>query len=138
MTTADVTQLAGVAGAGRTREAMPARAARGADAVEAGRFGALLGDRLRAAPAGGTGGLRWSGHAVDRLAQHRIAVSEGMHQRLAGAVDDLAGKGARQSVVLVDDLAFVVSVSNRTVITAVGADRMKDQIFTNIDSVAVR
>ncbi len=132
-----MTQVASLAGAERTRPAAAA-ATRGADAVDAGRFGTLLDDRLRSAPASGSAALRWSGHAVDRLAQNRISVNEGMQQRLTGAVDDLAGKGARQSVVLVDDLAFVVSVSNRTVITAVGADRMKDQIFTNIDSVAVR
>lgn len=135
--TTDVTAVTGPAGAERARpSAAPAQ--RGADAVDAGRFGALLGDRLAGTPSTRAGDLRWSGHAVDRLAQNRVAVSEGMQERLAGAVDDLAGKGARQSVVLVDELAFVVSVTNRTVITAVGADRMKDQIFTNIDSVAVR
>lgn len=134
----EVTGVDRSAGVDRARQ-QAARGAAGAGSVDPTRFGALLDGNLRRAKTAGEGApLRWSGHAVDRLTQRRTAVSEAMQERLAGAVDDLAGKGARQSVVLVDDLAFVVSVSNRTVITAVGADRMKDQIFTNIDSVAVR
>jgi flagellar operon protein len=58
-------------------------------------------------------------------------------QRLQDGVDRAAGKGARDAVVLVDDTAFVVSVRNRTVITAVGTDQMKDHVFTNIDSAVI-
>ena len=53
------------------------------------------------------------------------------------AVDRAAAKGARESLVLVDDTAFVVSVRNRTVITAVDRARMRDQVFTNIDSAVI-
>jgi flagellar operon protein len=48
-----------------------------------------------------------------------------------------AGTGARSSVVLVDATAFVVSVPNRTVITAVGREHMRQQVFTNIDSAVI-
>ena len=41
------------------------------------------------------------------------------------------------AIVLVDSTAFVVSVQNRTVITAVGADNMRDRVFTNIDSAVI-
>jgi flagellar operon protein len=58
-------------------------------------------------------------------------------QRLQDGVDRAAGKGARDAVVLVDDAAFVVSVTNRTVVTAVGRDQMKDHVFTNIDSAVI-
>ena len=57
--------------------------------------------------------------------------------RLGDGVDRAAGKGARASVVFVDATAFVVSVPNRTVITAVDREHMKQQVFTNIDSAVI-
>ena len=74
---------------------------------------------------------------MQRLSQREISITPETQQRLEGAVDRLAAKGARESVVLVDRMAFVVSVSNRTVITAVDQAGMKDQVFTNIDSAVV-
>jgi flagellar operon protein len=74
---------------------------------------------------------------VQRLSQREIGVTPEMQQRLEGAVDRLAAKGGRESVVLVDRLAFVVSVANRTVITAVDQAGMRDQVFTNIDSAVL-
>ena len=52
-------------------------------------------------------------------------------------MDKLAAKGGRESLVLVDRMAFVVSVKNRTVITAVDQAGMRDQVFTNIDSAVL-
>jgi flagellar operon protein len=57
--------------------------------------------------------------------------------RLSEGVTRAAGKGSRDSLVLVDGTAFVVSVNNRTVITAVGSEHMKDNVFTNIDSAVI-
>ena len=130
---AAVGQVAGLGRAARPEAPHGARAAPGGGAAD---FGGLLDRRIAGAPQAGE--LRWSSHAVARLTQGRIAVSEQVQARLQGAVDDLATKGARESLVLVDGLAFVVSVANRTVITAVADERMRDQIFTNIDSAAVR
>lgn len=98
-------------------------------------FDRVLADKLRGqeAPAA----LKWSAHAVQRLSQRQISITPETQQRLEGAVDRLAAKGARESVVLVDRMAFVVSVANRTVITAVDQAGMKDQVFTNIDSAVV-
>ncbi|MBY0397635.1 MAG: hypothetical protein K2X91_14370, partial [Thermoleophilia bacterium] len=85
----------------------------------------------------GPQGLRWSAHAVERLTQRRIAVTPEVQQRLEGAVERLAAKGGRESLVMVDRTAFVVSVTNRTVITAVDQAGMRDQVFTNIDSAVL-
>ena len=74
---------------------------------------------------------------MQRLGQRQIAVTPEMQQRLEGAVDKLAAKGGREAIVLMDQMAFVVSVTNRTVITAVDQDGMRDQVFTNIDSAAL-
>jgi flagellar operon protein len=81
--------------------------------------------------------VSFSKHAVQRLERRGLGVDAAALQRLQGGVDRAAGKGARDAVVLVDDTAFVVSVQNRTVITAVGKDQMKDHVFTNIDSAVI-
>jgi flagellar operon protein len=81
--------------------------------------------------------VAFSKHAVQRLERRNLAVDPASMQRLQDGVDRAAGKGARDAVVLVDDTAFVVSVRNRTVITAVGTDQMKDHVFTNIDSAVI-
>jgi flagellar operon protein len=106
----------------------------GAGTAAAG-FDRVLADKLRGPDA--PGALKWSAHAVQRLSQRQISITAEAQQRLEGAVDRLAAKGARESVVLVDRMAFVVSVTNRTVITAVDQAGMKDQVFTNIDSAVV-
>jgi flagellar operon protein len=57
--------------------------------------------------------------------------------RLESAVDKLAAKGARESLVLLDDNAMVVSVRNRTVITALSREQARENVFTNIDSAVI-
>jgi flagellar operon protein len=82
----------------------------------------------------GTQAPIFSKHAVQRLERRGLEVDPTTLSRLTDGLDRAAGKGSRDAVVLVDDTAFVVSVANRTVITAVGRDQMKDHVFTNIDS----
>ena len=79
--------------------------------------------------------IRFSAHAQKRLAE--VQLGPQAMSRLEAAVDKAGLKGGKESLILLDDLAFVVSVKNRTVITAVGADRMADNVFTNIDSVVI-
>jgi flagellar operon protein len=85
----------------------------------------------------GTTPVTFSKHAVQRLERRGLDVDATTMRRLQDGVDRAAGKGARDAVVLVDDTAFVVSVTNRTVVTAVGKDQMKDHVFTNIDSAVI-
>ena len=80
--------------------------------------------------------ITFSEHAKTRLAERGIAISEQSLAQLGRAVDELAGKGARESLVYLDGTAFVVSVPKRTVITAMDG-RAKDNIITNIDSAAI-
>ena len=54
------------------------------------------------------------------------------------ADDDVArAKGARSSLILTEAGAFVVSVSNRTVITAMDPAQMRERVVTNIDSAVI-
>jgi flagellar operon protein len=81
--------------------------------------------------------VQFSGHALQRVRRRGIELTHATLARLQNGVDRAAGKGARESVVFVDSTAFVVSVRNRTVITAVDRDHMKDHVFTNIDSAVI-
>lgn len=82
-------------------------------------------------------GVQFSGHALERVQRRGIDTSPPTLARLDGAVARAAAKGSRESLVLVDSTAFVVSVRNKTVITAVDAQSMRDHVFTNIDSAVI-
>ncbi len=81
--------------------------------------------------------LQFSRHALERVQRRGIPLDQGTLGRLSEGIGRAAGKGSRDSLVLVDGTAFVVSVNNRTVITAVGSEHMKDNVFTNIDSAVI-
>ena len=91
---------------------------------------------------GGTGaagdfGLHFSRHAQKRLEQRGIEMDVTQMARLEQAVGQAAAKGARESLILLDEMALVVSVQNRTVVTAMGQQTGKEQVVTNIDSVVI-
>lgn len=111
---------------------------RGREPAAAGRpFAAVLDDATNGAATNRAGELRFSKHALERVQRRGIPLDQATLGRLQSGVGRIAAKGARDSLVLVDGTAFVVSVPNRTVITAVGAAQMRDQVFTNIDSAVI-
>lgn len=84
-----------------------------------------------------TNGVQFSNHALQRIGRRGIEVDPATLQRLDDGVGRAAAKGAREAVVLVDQNAFVVSVRNKTVITAIGREHLRDHVFTNIDSAVI-
>jgi flagellar operon protein len=82
-------------------------------------------------------GLKFSAHAQARLQSRNIELSAQDLLRLREGVAQAAAKGAKESLLLKDGVAFVVSVKNNTVITAVDAASMKGNVFTNIDSAVI-
>lgn len=81
--------------------------------------------------------LRWSRHAEERLRSTGIQLGSEDMRLIQGAVDSLAQRGARDALVVYDQLALVISVSNRTVVTAATPERWQDGIFTQIDGAAI-
>ncbi|MFB9273606.1 TIGR02530 family flagellar biosynthesis protein [Cohnella cellulosilytica] len=81
--------------------------------------------------------LKFSHHAEQRLQQRGIRLQPEQLERIASAVDQAAAKGAKDSLVLFQDIAMIVSVPNRTVVTAMDGPSMKEHIFTQIDSAVV-
>jgi len=81
--------------------------------------------------------LRFSNHAQKRLQSRDITLSEDNLTRLASAVDKAEQRGGRDSLVLMDDLAFIVNVKQRLVVTAMDARQRGEGVFTQIDSVVL-
>lgn len=81
--------------------------------------------------------LKFSKHAEIRLQARNINLTEGQKDRMKDAVSKAESKGVRDSLVLMDNLAFVVNVRNRTVITAVNSSELKENVFTNIDGAVI-
>jgi len=81
--------------------------------------------------------VRFSAHAIKRLQQRRIMLDQKSISCLEQAVERARAKGARDSLVLLEDLVLIVSVENRTVVTAVDGARVKNSVFTNIDSAVI-
>lgn len=105
-------------------------------------FGQVLSERLAGgaeplAVSAARANVKFSGHAQTRLASRRITLSGDDVARLGTAITKAAAKGSKDSLMLMDKTAFVVSVANRTVITAVAQDALKENIFTNIDSAMI-
>jgi flagellar operon protein len=84
-----------------------------------------------------TTGVKFSQHAQDRLKARNISFSSDQLQQLEGAVNSVAQKGGKESLVMMGDAALVVSVKNRTVVTAMDRSQMRGNVFTNIDSAVV-
>lgn len=85
--------------------------------------------------AAGFGELKFTKHANERLASRNIDLTDDQFKRLETGAKKAGEKGIRESLVLVDDLAFIVNVRNQTVITAV--KDAADKIFTNIDGAVI-
>ncbi|MBK7090850.1 MAG: flagellar biosynthesis protein [bacterium] len=82
-------------------------------------------------------GLTFSKHLNDRISRRHLDMGPERLARLTDAVDRASDKGARDSVVLLDNLALLVNVPSRTVVTAMETEKMKHGVFTNIDAVVV-
>lgn len=81
--------------------------------------------------------IKFSAHAQSRLESRGIPLDAQRIEKLVDALDKAQMKGAHDSLVLMDDVAFIVNVDNRTVITAMDEESMSENVFTNIDSAII-
>ncbi len=82
-------------------------------------------------------GLRFSAHALKRLNHRGIELDGLALNRLEEGVKKMELKGAKNSLILMDDNAFIVNVKNRVVVTALEKNSTQGNVFTNIDGVAI-
>lgn len=81
--------------------------------------------------------IKFSKHAVERLQQRNIQLSKQDIIKLNNAIDTAAKKGIRETLILMDNTAFIASVRNKTVITAAVDEQLKENVFTNIDGAVI-
>ncbi len=113
--------------------------------ADGGAFEKALKEKLPGAPAGpasgeivaNPGSLKFSAHALHRIKDRSIAMDQVLRDKLEKAVDTASQKGSKESLILSDNAAFIVSVKNKTVITVLDRNQMNGNVFTNIDSTVV-
>lgn len=81
--------------------------------------------------------ITFSKHAQNRLESRDINLGDDGLARLEEAVTKAEKRGAQESLILMDDMAFIVNVKNRMVVTAMDASKRGEGVFTNIDSVVL-
>jgi len=116
----------------QTAEALRPKPSRTPDSSNQGPSSAeVLQDRISAPD------VKFSAHAVSRLIDRNITLSKNEIDRIRTGIGKAAEKGSQESLVLLEDKAFLVSVKNRTVITAMTGSQVKNNVFTNIDSAVI-
>ena len=81
--------------------------------------------------------LKFSKHAQERLQARNMQLNDTDKAQLEKAVQLAEQKGSQDSLVFLKDMAFIVSVKNRTVVTAIDSEHLRQNVFTNIDSAIV-
>ncbi|MBO4900334.1 MAG: flagellar protein [Lachnospiraceae bacterium] len=81
--------------------------------------------------------LKFSKHAAGRLEDRNIRMTDSQLERLTEGAVRAQMKGIKDSLVMVDSLAFIVNVPNQTVVTAMDQTETNDNIFTNIDGAVI-
>lgn len=81
--------------------------------------------------------VKFSKHAAGRLADRNIELTKGQIERLNAGAAKAEQKGIKESLVIVDQLAFIVNVPNNTVVTAMNQQDAKENVFTNIDGAVI-
>ena len=81
--------------------------------------------------------IRFSKHATNRLASRQIELDNQMVARLEDGMQRASEKGIKDSLVIMDQLAFIVNIPSNTVVTAMDQTESKENIFTNIDGAVI-
>lgn len=98
-------------------------------------FGQILEDKSKTFTQGSV--LKFSKHAANRLNTRNIELSDSQVMRLQDGMEKANAKGIKDSLVLMDKLAFIVNIPSSTVVTAMEQDETNENIFTNIDGAVI-
>ena len=98
-------------------------------------FGQILEDKSKTFTQGSV--LKFSKHAANRLNTRNIELSDEQVIRLQDGCQKANAKGIKDSLVLVDELAFIVNIPSSTVVTAMDQNETNENIFTNIDGAVI-
>ena len=98
-------------------------------------FSQILEDKSKSFTQGSV--LKFSKHAANRLSTRNIELSDSQVMRLQDGMEKANAKGIKDSLVLIDKMAFIVNVPSNTVVTAMDQSETNENIFTNIDGAVI-
>lgn len=81
--------------------------------------------------------VKFSKHAQERLSQRSISLSNTEIDKINTAVEKARAKGVKDSLILMGNLAFIVNIPSKTIVTAVDGENIRDNVFTNIDGAVL-
>ena len=81
--------------------------------------------------------INFSRHARNRITSRDIKISEKEMIQLKAGIDKAMEKGAKNSLILINSTAYIVSVENKTIVTIIDQESIKEKVFTNIDSAVL-
>lgn len=81
--------------------------------------------------------IKFSKHAINRMDHRDMTLSKDELQRLKTGFNKAEEKGVKDALILMGDKAFIASIKNKTVITTVSKEHLKDNVFTNIDGAVI-
>lgn len=81
--------------------------------------------------------LKFSKHATQRLQQRDIQLNQQEIAKLNQAINTAAKKGIKETLIIMDNRAFIASVKNKTIITATTGEELEENVFTNIDGAVI-
>ena len=81
--------------------------------------------------------VEFSGHAASRAESRSIDLTQSQLSRIDTALEAVSAKGAKRALVMLDDMALIVGVEKRTVITMVDGNNLRDNVFTSIDAAVI-
>ncbi len=81
--------------------------------------------------------IKFSKHAVERMQTRDISLDNMEITRIEEAIDKASKKGVKEALILMDDKAFIASIKNKTIVTTVSKEQLKNNIFTNIDGAII-
>jgi flagellar operon protein len=82
-------------------------------------------------------GIRFSKHASFRMNDRGMEMTGDQLDRLNDGTSKAAEKGIKDSLVLIDNMAFIVNVPSRTVVTAMDSADATENVFTNINGAVI-
>ena len=82
-------------------------------------------------------GVTFSKHANERLLSRNINLDEDQIERLNKGVMQAKEKSIKESLVMMDNIAFIVNIKNNTVVTAMDQESNDSNVFTNIDGAVI-
>ncbi len=117
---------------GRAAPLAPPAAGPGKPVVKPGKsFGEILSEMQQ------TQEITFSKHAQARTDERNIKLSQTDLDRLGAAMQKAQEKGLRDTLIFMNDTAFIVNIPSKVVVTVMDNAETHENVFTNIDGAVI-